>query len=149
LVFHFLISNFRLLMTGKCYYLTTLGDWKRHAAQFANSHWLALSPQPEQGAANPPAIPSSPDEALKCGAASEQPADLTQILVLIEADEGVHLALEDDQTFEALPLPLAQKPISSAAQTALAPHGVDPGATTFEAAEAVARAHPLLRHRVF
>lgn len=73
----------------------------------------------------------------------------TRILVLIEADEGVHLSLDDDPAFEALPHPLAQKPISPAAQSALAPHGVAPGATTFDAAEALARVHPLLRHRVF
>jgi hypothetical protein len=68
---------------------------------------------------------------------------------LIEADEGAHLALEDDAAFEALPHPLAQKPISETAQTALAAFGVAPGATTFDAVEAVATAHPLLRHRVF
>jgi hypothetical protein len=77
------------------------------------------------------------------------PDDATLILVLIEADEGAHLALEDDAAFEALPHPLAEKPISAAAQAALASHGVAPGATTFDAAEAVARVHPLLRHRVF
>ena len=42
-----------------------------------------------------------------------------KILVLIEADEGVHLALEGEPAFEALPHPLAQKPISGAAQSAL------------------------------
>ena len=105
-------------MTGKCYYLTTLADWQRHAAGFANSHWVALDN-------------------------SEQP----RILVLIEADEGVHLSLGDDPAFE--PHPLAQKPISEATQSALAPHGVAPGATTFDAAEALARVHPLLRHRIF
>ena len=114
-------------MTGRCYYLTTLGDWKRHAPRFANSHWLALAVASADGA----------------------PDDSTQVLALIEADEGVHLALEDDAAYEALPHPLGQKPISSAAQAALAPHGVAPGATTFEAAEAAARIHPLLRHRVF
>jgi hypothetical protein len=72
-----------------------------------------------------------------------------RILVLIEADEGVHLSLEDEPAFEPLPHPLAQKPISDAAQSALAPHGVAPGATTFDAAEALARMHPLLKHRVF
>jgi len=72
-----------------------------------------------------------------------------RILVLIEADEGVHLSLEDEPAFQPLPHPLAQKPISDAAQAALAPHGVAPGATTFDAAEALARIHPLLRHRVF
>jgi len=72
-----------------------------------------------------------------------------RILVLIEADEGVHLSLEDDSAFEPLPHPLAQKPISAAAQSALAPHGVAPGSTTFDAAETLARIHPLLKHRVF
>lgn len=115
-------------MTGKAYYITTLADWQRHAARFVNSHWLALdSPAP--------------------GGAS--PNNDARILVLIEADEGVHLALEDEPAFEALPHPLAQKPISDAAQSALAPHGVPPGATTFDAAEAIARVHPLLKHRVF
>jgi len=109
-------------MTGKRYYMTTLGDWKPHAARFANSHWLALDPAAD---------------------------DAARILVLIEADEGVHLSLEDESAFEALPHPLAQKPISDAAHAALSPHGVPPGATTFDAAEAVARVHPLLRHRVF
>ena len=77
------------------------------------------------------------------------PNAVTRILVLIEADEGVHLSLEDEPAFEPLPHPLAQKPISDSAQAALAPHGVAPGATTFDAAEALARIHPLLRHRVF
>jgi hypothetical protein len=116
------------LMTGKCYYLTTLGAWQRHAARFVNSHWLALD-APESG--------------------SSALSDATPVIVLVEADEGAHLTLEDDTAFEALPHPLAQKPISDAAQSALAAHGVAAGATTFDAAEAVGRAHPLLRHRVF
>jgi len=109
-------------MTGRRYYLTTIGDWQRHSGRFSNSHWLALK-----------------DSAESC----------TPIIVLIEADEGVHLALEDDKSFEPLPHPFAQKPISGAAQDALAAHGVSAGATTFETAEAVGRVHPLLRHRVF
>jgi hypothetical protein len=117
-------------MTGKAYYLTTLGDWQRHAARFANSHFVVLG----SGSASVGAVTPSPD---------------ARILVLIEADEGVHLSLEDEPAFETLPHPLAQKPISAAAQAALAPHGVAPGATTFDAAEAVARVHPLLGHRVF
>jgi hypothetical protein len=120
-------------MTGKRYYLTTLGAWHRHAARFVNSHWLALG----QAAAT---VVAADDVVAD---------DPTPILVLIEADEGAHLALEDDVAFEALPHPLTQKPISEAAQTALAAYGVSPGATTFDAAEAVATAHPLLRHRVF
>jgi hypothetical protein len=118
-------------MTGKRYYLTTLDAWHRHAARFVNSHWLALS------------------AAAATVAAGDVATDATPILVLIEADEGAHLALEDDTAFEGLPHPLGQKPISEAAQTALAAFGVAPGATTFDAAEAVATAHPLLRHRVF
>jgi hypothetical protein len=119
-------------MTGKLYYITTLGAWHRHAARFVNSHWLALSH-------------AAPNDATSDAA----PDDATAILVLVEADEGAHLALEDDAAFEALPHPLAQKPISETAQTALASHGVAPGATTFDAAEVIARVHPLLRHRVF
>ena len=72
-----------------------------------------------------------------------------RIVVLVDADEGVHLALDDDGAFEPLPHPFAPKAISHAAHEALASHGVTPGATTFDAAEAVARAHPLLRPRVF
>jgi hypothetical protein len=118
-------------MTGKVYYITTVNDWQRHAARFANSHFIVLEP-----------------ESTANGAPAEGDAD-AQILVLIEADEGVHLALEDEAAFEALPHPLAQKPISESAQAALSSYGVVPGATTFEVAEAVARVHPLLRHRVF
>ena len=112
-------------MTGRRYYLTTLGDWHRHSARFANSHWLALT-----NAANV-ADESAP------------------VLALIEADEGAHLALEGDAAFEALPHPMSQLPISEAAQAALARLGVAPGATTFDASEVVARLHPLLRHRIF
>ncbi len=142
-------------MTGKCYYLTTLGAWHRHAGRFANSHWLAL------GAAATAPLSSDSTSAhditpagTACCAPTEpsiaaSETDATPILVLIEADEGAHLALEDDGAFEALPHPLAQKPISEAAQTALAAHGVATGATMFDATEAVARVHPLLRHRVF
>ena len=111
-------------MTGKAYYITTLADWQRHAPRFANSHWIA-------------ADPNAPLD------------DTARILVLIEADEGIHLSLEDEPAFEPLPHPLAQKSISESAQSTLAPHGVSPGATTFDAAETLARIHPLLRHRVF
>ena len=78
-----------------------------------------------------------------------QPFAATRIVVLIDADEGVHLALDDDAAFEALPHPFAPKAISHATHEALAAHGVAPGSTTFDAAEAIARAHPLLRPRVF
>ena len=117
-------------MTGRRYYITSLADWHRHAHRFANSHWLAL--HDDDGVI-----------------VSREVTRATRIVVLVDADEGVHLALEDDSAFEALPHPLASKPISAAAQAALATHGVAPGATTFDATELVSRAHPLLRHRVF
>jgi hypothetical protein len=116
-------------MTGRRYYITTLAGWHRHAHRFANSHWLALGNDDS--------------------AASRELTDATRIIVLVDADEGVHLALDDDAAFEALPHPLAPKAISHAAHEALAAHGVAPGSTTFDAAEALARAHPLLRPRVF
>jgi hypothetical protein len=113
-------------MNGRRYYLTTLAAWRNHAGKFANSHWLLLG---EASHGEPPAS--------------------TRILLLAEADEGIHVKLEDDPDFEALPHPLAQKPISAAAQGALAAQGVAAGATTFDAAETVGRLHPLLRHRIF
>lgn len=134
-------------MTGKCYYVTTLGAWQRHAPRFANSHFVVL--------ASPNSAPPSESSRLPPNDSAESATDAesrdaaTRILVLVEADEGVHLALEDEPAFDALPHPLAPKPISDVAQSALASHGVAPGATTFDASEAVARVHPLLRHRVF
>lgn len=29
-------------MTGKCYYLETLGAWRRHGHRFAKSHFVVL-----------------------------------------------------------------------------------------------------------
>jgi len=145
-------------VTGKCYYITTLGDWKRRAARFANSHFIMLEPRASDGQLAPEnhgelaekCQASAPGTACCAPTTIKAPSDRdAQILVLIEADEGVHLALEDDTAFEALPHPFAQKAISEGAQAALAGHGLAPGATTFEVAEAVARVHPLMRHRVF
>lgn len=152
-------------MTGKAYYLTTLGDWQRHTARFANSHFIVLRDDSPGKSATGDAgtrLTSVTNAAVINGASvgarlKPAPTDETpatpgnemKILVLIEADEGVHLSLEDEPAFEPLPHPLAQKPLSAAAQAALAPHGVAPGATTFEAAETIASVHPLLRHRVF
>jgi len=134
-------------MTGKAYYITTLADWQRHAPRFANSHFVVLDAPGVFPVGAQHAVPGS-DACLDASDPSV-PSGATKILVLIEADEGVHLALEDDAAFEPLPHPLAQKPISDSTQAALAPHGVAPGATTFDAAEALARIHPLLKHRVF
>jgi hypothetical protein len=141
-------------MTGKRYYLATLSAWQRHAPRFANSHFVVLDVPVESAGPTPFAPPVVQSEAGNCTASSEphhnlESGDSARIIVLVEADEGAHLALEDDPLFEPLPHPLANKPISDAAQSALASHGVAPGANTFDAAEALARVHPLLRHRVF
>jgi hypothetical protein len=148
-------------MTGKAYYLTTLGAWRKHAGRLANSHWLALnSDAGDSSTANGGDVRGSLTEGGRFASAGtacraptdeslDEPEDATRILALIEADEGAHLALQDDAEFEQLPHPLAQHAISEGAQAALAAHGVAFGATTFEAAEMVARVHPLLRHRVF
>ena len=123
-------------MTGKRYYITTRDAWQRHAGRFANSHWVELRSE----------ITCQLEPVIFASAGQEVHA---AILVLVEDDEGAHLALEDDTAFEALPHPLGQKPISDSSQAALAALGVASGATTFDVAEAVARIHPLLRHRVF
>jgi hypothetical protein len=144
-------------MTGKLYYLTTFGAWSEHAARFATSHFIVLDTPAARRDVIPPALRHEGNEAApsadcgegSAGAVRDAPDDSARILVLVEADEGAHLALEDDARFEALPHSLAQKPISHAARAALAAHDVPYGATTFDVAEAVARAHPLLRHRVF
>jgi hypothetical protein len=132
-------------MTGKGYYITTIGDWKRRAGTFANSHWLLLD-DPGNGASG---AESEGSQGAGVATGIEQLDEAARILVLVEADEGMHGALEDDGAFEALPHPLSNKPISDGAQAALAAHGVRSGASTFEATEILARVHPLLRHRVF
>lgn len=114
-------------MPGRRYYLTTLAAWRRHAARFAESHWVAAD-----ASAGPDAL-----------------GDAAAILALVDADEGAHLALECDAAFEALPHPLARAAVSARAAGALASHGVRAGDDTFAAAEKISRAHPLLRHRVF
>jgi hypothetical protein len=125
-------------MTGKRYYLSTIGAWQRHTHRLAGSHFIILD--------NAPAVAP---EGNCCPSPTPANTESTRILVLVEGDEGAHLSLDDDPAFEPLPHPLAQKPISPVAQAALAAHGVLSGATTFDAAEALARVHPLLRHTVF
>ncbi len=140
-------------MTSRAYYLTTLGEWKRHAARFTNSHWIAVSSPanecldvstPQQMATS--VIPAVSD----VGAQHAAPVDdATCILALIEGDEGVHLDLEQHPSFEALPHPLSTKPVSDRVASALARHDVKSGASTFDVAEIVGRAYPPLRYRVF
>jgi hypothetical protein len=112
-------------MTSRAYYLTTLEEWQRQSPRLAQSHWVALDRAPGSGEGT------------------------GEILVLIEADEGVHLDLERHPGFQPLPHPLSAKPVPPGVAAKLAAFGAAPGATTFDIAEALAAAHPLLRHRVF
>ncbi|MGH9730336.1 MAG: hypothetical protein ACRD4A_01450 [Candidatus Acidiferrales bacterium] len=111
-------------MTGRRYYLTTLGAWRRHAGRCAETHFVALG-------------------------AENATDDAPPIVALIEADEGAHLAMENDAEFEVLPHPLARMPVSQRVSVALAQFGVAPDDDTFTIAEKLARVNPLLRHRVF
>jgi hypothetical protein len=115
-------------MTGRRYYLTTVGAWRRYATRCAETHFVAVSAKnvTEEGA-----------------------NDATWIVALIEADEGTHLAMENDAEFEGLPHPLARTPVSARVADALGQFGVERGDDTFGVAEKLARANPLLRHRVF
>jgi hypothetical protein len=117
-------SRLEPTMTGKLYYVTTLGGWRRHAARFLHSHWIALE-------------------------AKRAIDNASKIFVVVDADEGAHVELEDDPEFEALPHPLSMRPISDSGVSALSDFGLSSGANTLEVAEAMARIHPLLRHRVF
>jgi hypothetical protein len=112
---------------GRTYYLTTLAAWHRNAPRFASSHYAHADPL--QGASAAP------------GAAI--------ILAFVQADEGVHNTLAGDPEWEPLPHPLANKSVSARVAGALAAHGVAGDATTFDVAEAVARANPIIRYRVF
>jgi hypothetical protein len=122
-------------MTGKRYYLTTLDAWQRCAPRFLNSHFIILGPRDieEAGTASSNSMANSD----------------SRIIVLVEADEGAHLGLENEPAFEVLPHPLTQKPISDTARAALAQYGVIPSSTTFDASEILARVHPLLSYPVF
>ena len=115
-------------MTGRRYYLTTVGAWRRHATRCAETHFVAVSAKnvTEEGA-----------------------NDATWIVALIEADEGAHLAMENDAEFETLPHPLARVPVSQRVSAALAQFGVAHCDDTFTVAEKLSRVNPLLRHRVF
>jgi hypothetical protein len=130
-------------MTGKSYYITTLGDWKRYLAAYTNSHWFALGSGDSQS--RPGATAGQETASSEAGDIS----DATQIVALIEADEGTHGMLEDHPRFEPLPHPLSAKSISEDARRALAAHGIAPGASAFDVAEAMSRRHPMLRHRVY
>ena len=114
-----------------------------------NSSSAPGATQVAPAADSPRELSRAADENMLSG--ESQLGDATPILVLVEADEGAHLALESDSDFQQLPHPLAQKPIPAAARSAIAARGIaiPEHATTFETAESLARVHPLLRYRVF
>ncbi|MGH9776075.1 MAG: hypothetical protein ACRD50_14140 [Candidatus Acidiferrales bacterium] len=111
-------------MTGRNYYITTLAEWQRMCHCFANSHFIAADP-------------------------SLSLTGSSTILALVEADEALHLELEQHAAWEALPHPLAAKPVGQRIARKLAGQGIAPSETAFEVAEKLSRTHPLLRHRVF
>jgi hypothetical protein len=129
-------------MTGKRYYVTTLGEWKQSAASFTSSHWFALPSLRDAGGE------TVADLGKDCPA-SQSILDATSILALIEGDEGTHGMLDEHPRFEALPHPLSSKPLTEAVRALLAVHGVKAGASTLEVTDVIARYHPLLRHSVY
>ncbi|MHB8413271.1 MAG: hypothetical protein ACYDDI_15185 [Candidatus Acidiferrales bacterium] len=148
-------------MHGRRYYLTTLGAWRRHAAHCAETHFVVVGASPDgeapEAAASPTAARRETLATVKTDQVGSSIAvvkicdvdDTTAILALIGADEGAHLAMENDAEFEELPHPLARTPVSKHVSAALAPFGVVHGDDTFTVAEKLARVNPLLRHRVF
>jgi len=159
-------------MTGRRYYLTTLGAWRRHAARCAETHFVAVNglgaqsgegsigPQSEEATDDCDGVPveqrqASPTDHERTHAEAhlgEQACgtdDATQILALVDADEGAHVAMENDSEFETLPHPLARLPVSQRVSAVLSQFGVAQGDDTFAVAEKLARVNPLLRHRVF
>lgn len=114
-------------MAGRAYYLSTLGAWRRIAGRCICSHWAAATPAQDANVLT----------------------DACPVLTLIEGDEGLHLALERDVNFEALPPALSGAPVSVQTAEALAGYGITAGATTLDVARAVGSVHPLLAYRVF
>src|SRR5579864_5427234 len=113
-------------MTGRRYYFTTIGAWRRHASRCEEAHFVMVS------------VPATDSD--DAGA---------QIFALVDADEGAHLAMEKDAEFEPLPHPLARVPVSQRVSAALTQFGVAHGDDTFTVAEKLSRVNPLMRHRVF
>jgi len=143
-------------MTGKRYYFTTIGAWRRHAERCAETHFVRVEgprqrsreggtgPQQAEAINDGSGVPAERTQAEGCATDGA-----TQILALIDADEGAHLAMENDAEFEALPHPLARVPVSQRVSAALEQFGVAHGDDTFALAEKLSRVSPLLRHRVF
>jgi hypothetical protein len=71
-------------MTGKRYYITTLGAWQRHATRLITSHFIVLDACSDSAGAPP--LESK-------GGESDLSDQSARILVLVEGDEGAHLAL--------------------------------------------------------
>ena len=149
-------------MTGRRYYFTTIGAWQRHAGRCAETHFVTVNAPAEQNGHQSLAsqeAETTDDRNGVCGAHTQGKArlgeqacatdDAMQILALIDADEGVHLAMENDAEFECLPHPLTRTAVSQRVSAALAQFGVAHGDDTFTVAEKLARVNPLLRHRVF
>ena len=148
-------------MTGRRYYFTTLGAWGRHAPRCAETHFVVVGASTNSDAPETAAIAIAEKSDSLATVKTDQAAvslhasqigvtdNATPILALIDADEGAHLAMENDADCEELPHPLARTPVSKRVSAALAPFGVARGDDTFTVADKLARVNPLLRHRVF
>lgn len=149
-------------MSGRRYYFTTLGAWRRHASRCGETHFVTVNAPEEQTGHGSIGLGHVEATVGLNGISVEQTQakaclrrqacatdDATQILALIDADEGAHLAMENDAEFEALPHPLSRTAVSERVSAALAQFGVAQGDDTFTVAEKVAGVSPLLRHRVF
>lgn len=162
-------------MTGRRYYFTTIGAWRRHAGRCAETHFVTVngpeaqggdgcvgSQQSEEATADDKSVQVEQTQAKACATDCEDTQDearlgeqvcatddATRILALVDADEGAHLAMENDAEFDTLPHPLARLPVSQRVSAALAQFGVAQGDDTFTVAEKLACLNPLLRHRVF
>ena len=124
-------------MTGRTYYLTTLADWHRHAARFANSHFLYSAPATQQATPRLPR-PRRLRAPIRRSSFSLRPTKVSTSRSRTNPDSSHSLILWRKSTSHPL------------CRLALEPYGIAPGATTFDAADrAVSRVHPLLRHRVF
>ena len=111
-------------MRGRSYYLTTLSAWRNESGHFITSHYMHTEP----------ASPASQE---------------SKIWLSVEADEGTHNSLSQDPLWKELPHPLSPTIIPEAIAQVLAPLGVTAFSSSFETTEAIAKLHPILRHRVF
>jgi hypothetical protein len=108
-------------MTSKLFYRTTYADHQAQAANFKQSHFIPCDPTVTTF------LPATP------------------IVVHVEADEGTHLALENNPAFHTMALLVSGSTLCALCVTALAAYGVTTGDTMWAAGKKLAAIHPELR----